>query len=781
MVQTIKFSQFPSGGDLVASDIVAGLDQGNNNTKFTVEHQFVADFTTLTRPTPPAAGMIGYNTTTQTFEWYNGTDWSDLGSTQDLLAFIARLAAHTAGDGASLVGLQDQSNVSSKTVQDLANAKFIVQTNNGSLQNAQATGSLGTGILRNTSGSGVLSISIPLTSIDNLVTAADEMIYTTSSNVYATTPLTALARSLLADATQIDMQTTLGLGSAATHPTSFFLQTANNLSDLNSIPVAVSNLGLTIGSQTEAWSPVLDALAAGTYPGATSITILGTITTGLWHGTTIDVAHGGTGATSFTPYSVICGGTSPSSPLQNVVAPGALGSVLTSTGPGSLPVFAFGSGSVTPATIQNQNFTYGIDTGISEIYVTDLTPPILGLVAGLRLSVLIANTNTGPSTLLVNGLGPKAIVNSDLTALAPNALLGGMIADFEYDGTQFQLMNSALSGAGGGVTPLQIQTAAFTSSADTGIADAYIGTLSPAITAYTDQMLVSFTPANNSVTTFPTIAFNGLAPVPLAGLGNSILPAGALIAGIPALLLYSSTYTTFTLLNPASAPIWNAGTGLYSTYGGNAFDGGFNYTLAWGPGAQVSANNGTAIGLFAHAVNAGSMVLSDSLISGNITDIAANQLAAVFAGGFIFSTDISHNPVWDISSIGTVTSHFGEALMGKSLQNPVSGDTLSIIDTFSTYILAPSAPVVGLTLNLPAVPDGQIIRISTTNDITGLVIVPSGGDSISNAPTSLAAGQGLELIYWSSMTNWYPLYQPSAGGTPGTTGLTALSYLLIGA
>lgn len=41
---------------------------------------------------------------------------------------------------------------------------------------------------------------------------------------------------------------------------------------------------------------------ASTYVGQTSITTLGTIATGTWNGSTVDVSHGGTGATSLTGY-----------------------------------------------------------------------------------------------------------------------------------------------------------------------------------------------------------------------------------------------------------------------------------------------------------------------------------------------------------------------------------------------------------------------------------------------------------------------------------------------
>ncbi len=48
-----------------------------------------------------------------------------------------------------------------------------------------------------------------LTSISNLLTSSDKMIYTKASNVYETTNLTALARSLLDDATAVTARNTL--------------------------------------------------------------------------------------------------------------------------------------------------------------------------------------------------------------------------------------------------------------------------------------------------------------------------------------------------------------------------------------------------------------------------------------------------------------------------------------------------------------------------------------------------------------------------------------------
>jgi hypothetical protein len=52
-------------------------------------------------------------------------------------------------------------------------------------------------------------------------------------------------------------------------------------------------------------NPVIDI--AATYVGQTSITTLGTITTGTWNGSTVTVPYGGTGVTSLTQYGVVLG------------------------------------------------------------------------------------------------------------------------------------------------------------------------------------------------------------------------------------------------------------------------------------------------------------------------------------------------------------------------------------------------------------------------------------------------------------------------------------------
>jgi len=79
-------------------------------------------------------------------------------------------------------------------------------------------------------------------------------------------------------------------------PTSTFLQSADNLSDLPSVSTARTNLGLVIGTNVEAWNVQLDQIASGVWPGASSITTVGNISSGMWSASNIPLSKGGTNA-----------------------------------------------------------------------------------------------------------------------------------------------------------------------------------------------------------------------------------------------------------------------------------------------------------------------------------------------------------------------------------------------------------------------------------------------------------------------------------------------------
>jgi hypothetical protein len=97
--------------------------------------------------------------------------------------------------------------------------------------------------------------------------------------------------------------------------------------------------------------------------------------------------------------------------------------------------------SVNPADVQNQAYSYVADSGAANAYVGIVAPAVAAYAAGQRFDLLIANDNTGASTLTINALTAKNILRDDGTALVAGDIVAGMIATFEFNGVSFQLLN----------------------------------------------------------------------------------------------------------------------------------------------------------------------------------------------------------------------------------------------------------------------------------------------------------------------------------------------------
>lgn len=180
-------------------------------------------------------------------------------------------------------------------------------------------------------------------------------------------------------------------------------------------------------TSTGGTTPVIDI--AATYVGQSSITTLGTITTGVWNGTAIAVANGGTSNTSQTAYSLVAGGTTNTGAFQ-AVGPVAVGQVLASAGTSTLPAFT-ATPSVTSVTVGGGN---AISTYVEGTWTPNIQ--IAGSSTGITYSTQAGyysriNNNVTIYAYIVlssKGVGAGAVTISNLPVATGSNPLRGSIA-----------------------------------------------------------------------------------------------------------------------------------------------------------------------------------------------------------------------------------------------------------------------------------------------------------------------------------------------------------------
>ncbi len=191
----------------------------------------------------------------------------------------------------------------------------------------------------------------------------------------------------------------------------------------------------------------------------------------------------------------------------------------------------------------------GSDTGSANAYAVALTPAATAYTAGMVVRFKAGNTNTGISTVNVNGLGVKAIKNRAGADLAANDILASAVVELIYDGTNFQ-WGAAISAGEitATMTTENLREGICQYAADGGGANAYAVTLAPVPTAYTAGMVVRTKIANTN-TGASTLNVNALGVKTIkkvvAG-AVADLVARDLQAADLATLVYDGTYFILT-------------------------------------------------------------------------------------------------------------------------------------------------------------------------------------------------------------------------------------------
>jgi len=94
----------------------------------------------------------------------------------------------------------------------------------------------------------------------------------------------------------------------------------------------------------------------------------------------------------------------------------------------------------------------GIDTGIANAYVLNFTANFTAYTDGIVIYWIPSNSNTGASTINVNGLGAVPIINADGSPLSANEIQANVPATILYQGSTFILTTPASLNTGGTFT-----------------------------------------------------------------------------------------------------------------------------------------------------------------------------------------------------------------------------------------------------------------------------------------------------------------------------------------
>lgn len=87
----------------------------------------------------------------------------------------------------------------------------------------------------------------------------------------------------------------------------------------------------------------------------------------------------------------------------------------------------------------------GVDTGAANAYVLNFTANFTAYADGIIIYWIPSNTNSGASTINVNGLGVVNIINPDGSALSGGQIVANIPAQILFKGGSFELITPATS------------------------------------------------------------------------------------------------------------------------------------------------------------------------------------------------------------------------------------------------------------------------------------------------------------------------------------------------
>jgi hypothetical protein len=325
-------------------------------------------------------------------------------------------------------------------------------------------------------------------------------------------------------------------------------------------------------------------------------------------------------------------------------------------------------------------------------------------------------------------------------------------------------------GAGGDVTKQEVQQLAFNYQPATGVNDAFVVNLSPAVTSLTNGLLVSMNAATlTNLTTTPTLKVNALAPVQITTFAGVVAP-GDIQPGLAYLFMYNTQYNEFQLINPSKT---SADTFLVQNMGYNyAIDSGVaNAYIANVTPVQPSIQDAFTVWMLASHANTSASTIT---INGTTKNIVQGNNVAL-SGGEIVANQLCFL-VYNASYDHFVLMNPASPLTGAVLLAPSGNQTIAGNFTLQAYNLTATNNLIGGNLQL----NGN--TISSTNTNGNISFIPNGSGYILFGTTTpplaehalqqvgLGTNSGFYGVSYANDTSHWPRYYgyKSRSTTQGT-------------
>lgn len=198
-------------------------------------------------------------------------------------------------------------------------------------------------------------------------------------------------------------------------------------------------------------------------------------------------------------------------------------------------------GNLLPESVRQGTPLYASGTLSAGVYSVALSPVATAYTAGMTVRFKADNANAGAVDINVNAIGAKNLLTRAGGELAANDILANQIVEAVYDGTQFYVMHVISAGE---ITATHQTEAARAGihqyAADSGSANTYAVTLSPAATVYTAGMVARFKAANAN-TGASTLNVNAIGAIAIKKPNGAALTANDILAGQMVEAMYDGT------------------------------------------------------------------------------------------------------------------------------------------------------------------------------------------------------------------------------------------------